>query len=304
MQKTCDLREKQENRVSAFKVLYFCNHIFAVMNKILLKLVSVILVITGLALWTCQTEKDRSVYVAISKYRDTANYHTYRDWLQRIDPSIVLVDMYHTPIDSALLLLEKCSGLLMSGGADVHPAYYGQAEDTVLCEIDFYRDTVEMAVLRKAYELGMPVFGICRGLQVINVFKGGSLYPDIPERFSTSVKHRSEERTFDCFHDVELAENSLLITATGVAKHQVNSFHHQGIDRLAPSLKPTAFSPDTLIEAIENSNTAGKHFMMAVQWHPERLASDSPMSKPLAEKFVSEIRKFHKPTNPSQAVAH
>ncbi|HRZ48371.1 MAG TPA: gamma-glutamyl-gamma-aminobutyrate hydrolase family protein, partial [Bacteroidales bacterium] len=187
------------------------------MDKRLVRLITVVLVITGLAFWTCQSEKDTSIYVAIAKYRDTENYAAYKAWLQGVDSNIVLVDMYHIPMDSALIMLEKCSGLLMNGGADVHPGYYDQFEDTVVCEIDGYRDTLEMALLKRARELKMPVFGICRGLQVINVFHGGSLYPDIPTRFDTTVTHRNAERDYENFHPVTLAEGSAIRLLTGQA---------------------------------------------------------------------------------------
>ncbi len=264
------------------------------MNKSLLKLFSVIVIITGLAFWTCETDRDQSIYVAISKYQETDTWINYKNWLQQINPDIVLVDMYHLPLDSALLLLEKCSGLLMSGGADIHPAYYGQPADTFLCEIDYYRDTVEMAILERAQEMGMPVFGICRGLQVLNVFYGGTLYPDIPERFSRTIDHRAEDRSFDLTHALSVVPNTKLYKLSGgITETEVNSSHHQGIDVLAPNLIASAYSPDTLIEAIELATPANKPFMMAVQWHPERMPKDHPMSYPLAKRFEEEIMRFH-----------
>jgi putative glutamine amidotransferase len=264
------------------------------MKKSHLRLISVIIILAGLALWTCQSDRNTSVYVAVSKYRDTATWENYKNWLQQMNPDFVLVDMYHLPLDSALMMLERCSGLLMSGGADVHPAFYGQAADTILCEIDYYRDTVEMAILQRAGELGMPVFGICRGLQILNVFYGGSLYPDIPERFSRSVNHRSADRSFDLMHPLTVVPKSELHQLTGITDTEVNSSHHQGIDRLAPGLIATAHSPDTLIEAIERANPDGHPFMMAVQWHPERLPKDHPMSYPLAKRFTEEIMTYHR----------
>jgi len=264
------------------------------MRKSLFRLTTVVVILVGLAFWTCQSERDPHIYVAVSKYKDTLRYTAYKDWLQQVDPRIVLVDMYHLPLDSAMLLLEKCSGVLMSGGADVHPAYYDQPEDTVLCEIDPYRDTVEMAVLQRAIDLGLPIFGICRGLQVINVFFGGSLYPDIPERFSKAVIHRAEEGAPELSHPVSLVANTLIWSLSGVDSSEVNTFHHQGIDRLADNLRATAYSPDKLIEAIEYSQPQGHPFMMAVQWHPERMAADHPLSAPLAKEFVKAIQAYHK----------
>ncbi len=263
------------------------------MDKRLARLITVIFIITGLAFWTCQSEKDNNIYVAIAKYKDTENYAAYKDWLKGIDSNIVLVDMYHLPMDSAMLLLEKCSGLLMNGGADVHPGYYDQPEDTFICEIDGYRDTLEMALLKRAKELKMPVFGICRGLQVINVFHGGSLYPDIPTRLSTTVQHRNEERSYDNYHPMRLAEGSLVKSLTGIDTFTVNSVHHQGIEVLGPGLKATGWSPDTLVEVIELDDTTGFPFLMAVQWHPERLGLTHPLSGPMAKKFVAEVSAFH-----------
>jgi putative glutamine amidotransferase len=264
------------------------------MRRSLFRLTTVVVILVGLAFWTCQSERDTHIYVAVSKYKDTLRYTAYQDWLQRVDPRIVLVDMYHLPLDSAMQLLANCSGLLMSGGADIHPAYYNQPEDTVLCEIDPYRDTVEMAVLQRATEMGLPIFGICRGLQVINVFYGGSLYPDIPERFSKEVSHRAEEGAPELTHPVSLVANTLISSLSGANISEVNTFHHQGIDRLADNLRATAHSPDKLIEAIEYSQPQGHPFMMAVQWHPERMAADHPLSAPLAEEFVKAIQACYK----------
>jgi putative glutamine amidotransferase len=264
------------------------------MKNRILKLISVLAVITGLAFWTCHTHRDESIYVAVSKYQETETWENYKKWMEQVNPNFILVDMYHIPLDSALLLLEKCSGLLMTGGADVHPAYYGQPADTFLCEIDYYRDTVEMAVLQRAQELKMPIFGICRGLQVINVFLGGTLYPDIPARFSRTVAHRAEDRSFDLTHPITVTAGTTLHELTGQSNTEVNSSHHQGIDRLAPSLIASAHSPDTLIEAIEYALPEKHPFMMAVQWHPERMPADHPMSKPLAERFSQKVMQYHK----------
>lgn len=264
------------------------------MDKRLIRFITVIIVITGLALWTCQPEKDTAIYVAASKYKDTATYSYYKTWLQGIDSNIALVDLYHIPLDSALRMLENCSGLLLTGGADVHPGYYNQQEDTVLCQVDPYRDTLEMAVIARAMEMKLPVFGICRGLQVLNVFMGGSLCPDIPERFSQTIVHRAEDGSFDARHEVTLVDNTQIRTITGKQTHEVNSTHHQGIHQLAPGLKAAAFSPDTLIEAIERDHPAREPFLMAVQWHPERLGLKHPLSGPLARYFVDAIHHFHK----------
>lgn len=264
------------------------------MDKRLVRLITVIVILTGLAFWTCQSEKDATLYVAVAKYKDTENFAAYKAWLQGVDSNIVLVDMYHLPQDSALLMLSKCSGLLMNGGADVHPGYYDQPQDTVICEIDGQRDTLEMLLLARAKEMGLPVFGICRGLQVLNVFYGGSLYPDIPSRLGTVVMHRNEDRSYENFHQVALVAGSRIQQLTGKTVNEVNSVHHQGIEALAPGLRGTAYAPDSLIEAIEWDDTTHKAFLMAVQWHPERLGLDHPLSGPLAKHFVEAARAYQK----------
>jgi putative glutamine amidotransferase len=149
-----------------------------------------------------------------------------------------------------------------------------------------------MAILEKANRLNMPVFGVCRGLQVLNVFYGGSLYPDIPERFDTSVVHRTSDRSFDAMHPVSPVEGSWLKALTGVSSGEVNSMHHQGIHRLALPLKASAYSPDSLIEAIERIETDMAPFLMAVQWHPERLGLDHPLSGPLANRFIQAAKEY------------
>jgi putative glutamine amidotransferase len=275
------------------KIVTFASPNLMRMDKRLARLIIVIIVITGLAFWTCHSANDPTIYVAIAKYKDTENYAAYKAWLQGVDSNIVLVDMYHIPLDSALVLLEKCSGLLMNGGADVHPGFYDQFEDTTVCEIDGHRDTLEMALLKRARDLKMPVFGICRGLQMINVFNGGTLYPDLPTRFDSTVLHRNADRNYENYHPVHLAGGSQLKEFIGLDSGTVNSVHHQGIEVLGIGLKPSAWSPDSLVEAIELEESSGHPFMIAVQWHPERLGLNHPLSGPLAVKFVDAVKTFH-----------
>ncbi|RLD76233.1 MAG: hypothetical protein DRJ15_15710, partial [Bacteroidetes bacterium] len=162
-----------------------------------------VILITGLLLPSCSVPEEHGpLIIGISKALPEEYYGNYAKWINTADSGIVCVDLYHMPLDSALIMLDGCSGLLISGGPDVYPGRYGRAADTVKCgTIDYYRDTLEFALIGKAKELGMPILGICRGLQIFNVYHGGSLYADIPIDFDTSEVHRCKD-TYNCNHEL------------------------------------------------------------------------------------------------------
>ena len=218
----------------------------------------------------------------------------YHQWLLQIDSNLKIIDLYSLPFDSVMLALDECDGLLITGGEDIYPLYYGKEFDTSICEaFDLHRDTLEFMAFEKALHRGLPIFGICRGLQLINVALGGSLIADIPSELGTEVIHRCDNRP-DCLHPVTVNGNSLLYSITGAKEVYVNSIHHQGIDRLADELKPAAFAPDQLIEVIEwRDPTIHNNFLMAVQWHPERLTVTPEMSQPLGMAFIRQAKLYH-----------
>lgn len=218
----------------------------------------------------------------------------YLNWLKSADTTINVVDVYGMPVDSALALLKKSHGLLVTGGEDVYPGYYGKEADTNRCDKpDLSRDTLEMKLLEQAFADKMPVFGICRGQQIINVLLGGSLIIDIPTDFDSSLSHRCNDY-LNCLHRISVVDGSNLKHITGVSEGLVNSNHHQGIDQIAADLRPTAYADDHLIEAIEWKEPKDKSFLVAVQWHPERLTQNKGMSEPLVKQFVAEAEKYRK----------
>jgi len=230
------------------------------------------------------------IRVAVSK-----TYDTYEAWLKKADPEVHIVNMYGRTIDSALLLLSTCSGLLLTGGEDVNPARYGKENELYKCEaIDEYRDSLEFALIGKALKEKMPVFGICRGEQILNVALGGTLLTDIPTDAGTSVIHRSSSSAKGCPHAVDIDKSSLLYRLTGVSHDTVNSYHHQAIDKIAPGFKISARSKDGVAEAMEREFPDGKPFIMAVQWHPEKPTQKPGLSKPLADNFIRHIREYRK----------
>ena len=231
-------------------------------------------------------ESKKQITIGISKGAPDKYYGNYSSWLRSADTTIICVDLYDMSIDSALLLLEHCSGLLISGGPDVHPAYYDMAEDTIKCgTIDHFRDSLEFALIEQAISMELPILGICRGLQIFNISQGGSLYADIPTDLDTLVKHRCPD-TYDCFHNIRIEEGSSLREISGIKVGTTNSNHHQGIRRIGEGLAPIARTDEGLIEAIEWKDRTEKPFFLAVQWHPERMDTASPLSLPIAKYFI------------------
>lgn len=194
------------------------------------------------------------------------------------------------------VLMEKTvsmlDGLMMSGGEDIHPLYYGEEVKEKCGGINEKRDLYELTLLKKAMDRNIPVLGVCRGLQLINVAMGGSLYQDIPSEKETNINHGQYENSLVPAHDVTLIEGSEVYKIYGQNRLGVNSRHHQGIKKVAPGLKITAWSTDSIPEAIEAYPVKS---VMAVQWHPELncAAGDAPSLK-FFSAFVEKAKLFAK----------
>jgi len=238
--------------------------------------------------------KEDKILIAISKGKPKEHYSHYGKWLKTADPDIEWMDMYHISLDSALLIMDKCSGLLISGGPDVYPGRYGQAGDTIRCgKIDHRRDTLEFALIEKALEMELPILGICRGEQILNVYMGGSLYIDIPSDYDTSIHHRCPE--FDtCYHLVRIKPGSLLNNICNINSCLVNSSHHQAVNRLAEGFEVIAHDEEGLVEGISWSDPENHPFLLGVQWHPERMDTTTALSLPIAKEFINHARDYSK----------
>ncbi len=237
----------------------------------------------------CESHKKKSLQIAISS-ENTAN--NYGGWLKRHSSDIRVYNLYPMGVDSALKVLGNCDGLLLTGGPDVFPKYYNQIEDSVGCgPINHYRDSLEFALAAFALKQHMPIFGVCRGQQLLNVALGGSLIIDIPTDYDTTVKHRILDWR-NCYHKVNPVHNTLLFRIGTGKIDDVTSNHHQAIDRLADPLRISAYADDSIPEAIEWFDRSNKGFLMAVQWHPERMDSLHPYSAPLANEFLKEVGLF------------
>lgn len=172
-----------------------------------------------------------------------------------------------TNTDTSRAIIKDVDGVIFAGGEDFDPSLYGSNSYNLVESYSTDQDKSDLELLDLAIEENKPILGICRGMQLINIYYGGSLYEDLPSQYGISISHRDGEDDFS-YHMVNFNENSSLYEKLdGEKSREVNSFHHQGIRDLADGLNPTATSDDGLIEAIENPYY--NNFMMGVQWHPE-----------------------------------
>jgi putative glutamine amidotransferase len=181
-------------------------------------------------------------------------------------PLVLTPGMAREQLRAALGL---CVGLVLTGGGDVAPERYGQARHESIIGVSEPRDELEFEAIEEAERLGMPVLAICRGMQVLNVALGGSLVQDIPTMVEGALAHSVQEPRHGPAHAVEVEAGSRLAEIAGGTWFEVNSRHHQAVDRLGAGLVVTGRAPDGIIEAVE---APGERFVVAVQWHPEDMA--------------------------------
>lgn len=239
--------------------------------------------------------------IALSKGSGGEKYRYYADWLCSIEPSLEIVDLAATGYDRhrAIELLKECVGIVFSGGADLDPALYGAEEYRALCkDIQPERDEFELVLFEYACQQRMPILGICRGAQLINVALKGSLVCDIPSQWQhhtdPPTRHGKTFEGGDSEHSITIEGGTLLGRILRTWEGQVNSAHHQALDRLGDGLIVSARAPDGIIEAIEWRDPASHGFLLAVQWHPERMENAaSPFARIVGERFIFESLSYH-----------
>ena len=199
-------------------------------------------------------------------------------------PVLIPLNLSKDDLDALLFRLD---GILFTGGHDIDPRKYGGQLHPKVKNVDHTRDEIEIHLVEAAVESDKPFMGICRGLQVINIAMGGSLYEHLPDQFPGDVTHDNHHLARDFLaHIVRVEPDSRLSRIISKDQVQVNSLHHQGIRRLAQELLPIAYAPDGLIEAFE----LPKHpFGLAVQWHPEDLQEHEAMRR-LFQTFVRSCK--------------
>ena len=212
---------------------------------------------------------------------DCSKYENYSSWMQSYSSTIEVIKLSEKT--NNFEDVKRCDGILFSGGEDVHPRLYGKPEYLKYChqtDVSEKRDEFELKLMEFAKKNNLPVLGICRGLQMYNVFAGGTLIPDIP---SWGKEDHSKLDDKDRYHEVSLNPGSWMASLIGKTKGEINSNHHQAIDKAGKGLVLSGFSKDGIVEAAERINPEGKSFLCLVQWHPERMENQQ-------SDFVSKIR--------------
>lgn len=192
---------------------------------------------------------------------------------------------------SLLELADRLDGLLLTGGGDLDPAAFGEPPHPTLYEVVSARDTLEITLVRRFMEARRPILAICRGIQVLNVALGGSLYQDVASDPGTEIAHQQSGPRDQPAHPVKVVPGSLLERVLGSEELEVNSMHHQGVKALGRGLLPVAFAPDAIIEGVELDDPDLSHFVLGVQWHPEELVARDPTARRLFRAFVDASRK-------------
>jgi putative glutamine amidotransferase len=230
-------------------------------------------------------------------YTGTPEKHNnYVRWIQQENADIEVVKLSVEGGDIA-----ECDALVLSGGVDIHPSFYGGQPDYVSKPERWRedRDSFEIAVLKRAWKQGKPVLGVCRGLQLINVVCGGTLVQDLgvqgdETHQNTPVDKEHPDRPTDKRHGVAIEKDSLLFAIAG-AGGEANSAHHQAIDKLGIGLRINCRSDDGVIEGVEWAAPDGRPFMLAVQWHPERMFTngfrDRELYMNIRNQFIAAIKK-------------
>lgn len=226
--------------------------------------------------------------IGVTPLMDTKldSYWMLPDYMQAVQQAGGLPLMLPFQHDAASLeqLTGLCDGFIFTGGEDIDPTRYHEERLPVCGPSIAARDELEIRLLRTALAANKPVLCICRGLQLLNVVMGGTLWQDLPSQRPSDISH-SQGKPYGCpSHVVELVPGSPLHALLGKDFISVNTRHHQGIRELAPSLAVMATAPDGLIESI---CLPGSRFAWGVQWHPEHMAPEDPTSVQIFEAFVS-----------------
>jgi len=196
-------------------------------------------------------------------------------------PVIIPASIGRKPVSD---ILSRTSGLLLSGGPDVNPKFYGEQPLPGMGEIDEVLDGMELTAARLALEADLPVFGVCRGIQVMNVAMGGTLYQDIATHVPGAIHHRQTAAKDVTTHKIRVEPDSILRSVIKRRNIWVNGKHHQAVKDVADGLTVSARAPDDVIEAVE---APAKTFVLGVQWHPEANWQTETPSRRLFQAFVS-----------------
>jgi putative glutamine amidotransferase len=235
--------------------------------------------------------KRSELKIALTRTENPVKHQYYLDWLKE-NGHVEVSSLSHS--DANLLELNHCDALVLSGGRDIHPNFYGSNSLNYLGAPENYdqgRDNFEIAAFQLAQDRDIPVLGICRGLQLINVICKGTLVQDLREDQQVPTHIGNPDK----LHAVNIQPDSLLYDIIGQRQGKVNSAHHQAIDILGEGLRINCQADDGTIEGIEWQERSGKSFLLAIQWHPERMfkfqLGNADLSMKIRDRFIEEIYK-------------
>lgn len=211
------------------------------------------------------------------------NNQTYVHAVEQAGGVPVLLPPLSDPADLAVIHA-RLDGLLLSGGGDIDPSLYGEDRIPECGEIETARDVPELDIARWALDSGVPTLGVCRGMQLLNVLRGGTLYQDITTQHPSSPRHDhiDQPRTWRA-HEIAINPASRLASILGAPRQMVNSLHHQAVNRIGDGIEITGWSEDGIAEALE---IPSHPFAIAVQYHPEEMVADDEPSRRLFAAFV------------------
>ncbi len=213
--------------------------------------------------------------------------HDYLNAVRHVG-GVPLILPTEAPKEELQYLLSLCDGLLLSGGNDINPALYGQEPQSVLT-LAGCRDQGEIDILDAATQRKLPILGICRGIQLLNVYFGGTLIQDIPTFLPESaIRHSMEAPYHRVCHTVNVLPDTPLAALTGKSVISVNSHHHQAVGRVASCLAPMAYAEDGIPEALYKPD---ERFLWGVQWHPERIWDIEDSSAQIFTAFIAACQK-------------
>jgi putative glutamine amidotransferase len=185
-------------------------------------------------------------------------------------------------------IAKELGGLLLTGGGDVDPARFGEAPHPTVYEVAPARDTLETSAVQIALDRRLPILAVCRGIQVLNVALGGSLYQDVGTDPGTELRHSQQEPRDQPTHKVTVEPRSRLARVLGTDEIEVNSLHHQAVKALGRGLVAVAWAPDQIIEGVELADPS--RFVLGVEWHPEELVGHSEPARRLFAALVAAAR--------------
>jgi len=222
---------------------------------------------------------------------DCSKYENYSGWIQAANDTIQIIKLSEK--NQNFEDIKKCNAVVFTGGEDVHPRFYNKLEYVSYChqsDVNEKRDEFELKLMEYANQNKLAILGICRGLQLYNVFAGGTLVPDLPSW--GKFNHAKLKNNKDRYHSVMLDPQSWLTNLVGTSKGSINSNHHQAADRIGKELVVSAFSEDLVPEALEWKDPEGKNFLALIQWHPERMDDQqSPFVVNIKNAFIKAAQE-------------